>query len=136
MLRQPRRRFQPYALPLAFAIVGAAIAACSGADRAGAASPAADPPPGPDDGADGGEIDALDPSGPCLTFADGSFDTRAPLGKACTDHDQCGRTKVCSIDTTSCALAECPTGTCAGGLTCKHVYGAPATYCARTCGFF
>jgi hypothetical protein len=86
---------------------------------------------------DGGFALELDPTGSCVTFPAFTFDTTAPLGTACTRHDQCGVTKVCDVASQSCAQANCDgtVGACGAGRTCAFTTSG-AGDCATSCDLF
>jgi hypothetical protein len=86
---------------------------------------------------DGGVFYTVDPKGACFTIGDTTFDTRAPLGMACTQHTQCGTTKVCSIASRTCAASECTQGGtgCTSGEFCDMAR-SPVGFCARACSPF
>jgi hypothetical protein len=91
---------------------------------------------------DAGFSFTIDPNGPCVTIPDLAFDTRAPIGKPCVDHDQCGTTKVCDIAAMKCAASECTSSaSCGSGQTCNEYgdefeYQGSEAFCATPCDPF
>jgi hypothetical protein len=80
--------------------------------------------------------DEIDPNVACVTVPDMSFDTTAPIGTACVDHDECGTTKVCSIASMTCQQSECASpGQCASGQVCSK-RSDTVGFCAIPCDPF
>jgi hypothetical protein len=78
-----------------------------------------------------------DPAGPCAYVASYGWDTRVPVGTACTYASQCGDVsiKYCDPLTNTCQKAECGQGQgCGAGLVCTSaLFGDGAGLCRPAC---